>query len=70
MKGEYKEDGAGLLAGVPSARTSSSEHTLKHRRLCLNLRKQLFTGSRALAEVVVDFPSLQSFKLLESGHCS
>ena len=46
MKEEYKADGAGLLAGVPSARTSSSEHTLKYGRFCLNIRKQLFTSSR------------------------
>ncbi|KAK4826343.1 hypothetical protein QYF61_007452 [Mycteria americana] len=41
--GGCKADGAGLFSVVPSNRTRSSEHKLKHRRFPLNIRKHFCT---------------------------
>ncbi|KAK4829696.1 hypothetical protein QYF61_006071, partial [Mycteria americana] len=42
LKGGCKENGARLFSVVPSGRTSSSEHKLKHRRFHLIIRKYFF----------------------------
>lgn len=38
----WKEDGARLFALVPSGRTRGSVHKLKHRKVCVNIRKSFF----------------------------
>ena len=63
LKGGCKEDGARLVLMVPSARTRGNGHKLKHRRLCLDIRKHLFTVRvmHRLPREVVESPSLEVF---------
>ena len=42
LKG-FQDDGARLLSLVPSNRTRGNEDTLKHRKLHLNMRRNLLT---------------------------
>ncbi|KAK4810956.1 hypothetical protein QYF61_013364, partial [Mycteria americana] len=44
LKGERREDGAGLFSAVLSDRTGSNGRKVKHRRFCLNIRKHCFTN--------------------------
>ena len=43
LKERCKEDGARLFTVVPSDRSRGNGHKLKHRRICLNIRKHFFT---------------------------
>jgi len=49
LKGECQEYGARLFSAVPSNRTRGNRHKLKHGKMQLNMRKNLFEGDRALA---------------------
>ncbi|KAK4827464.1 LOW QUALITY PROTEIN: hypothetical protein QYF61_018257, partial [Mycteria americana] len=67
LKGGCKEDGARLFSVVLSDRTRGSGHTLKRRKLCLNIRKRFFTVRvterwHRLPREAVESPSLEIFK--------
>ncbi|PKU47515.1 hypothetical protein llap_2157 [Limosa lapponica baueri] len=67
LKGGCREDGARLFLVVPSDRTRSNGHTLKHGKFPLNIRKHLFTVRvtkhwHRLPREVVESSSLEMFK--------
>lgn len=67
LKEGWKKYGARLCSVEPSARTRGSSHRLKHRILCMNMRKHFFTvqmtehGNR-LHRVVAEPSSLEIFE--------
>jgi len=67
VKGGCKEDGVRLYSVVPSGRTRGNGHTLKHRRLPLNIKEYSLTvrvteSWHRLPREVVESPSLEIFK--------
>jgi len=63
LKG-FQDDGARLLSLVPSNRTRGNEDTLKHRKLHLNMRRNLLTVTEhwnKLTREVVESAYLEIF---------
>jgi len=68
LMGWCKEDRDRLFSVVPSDRIGGNGHKLKYRRIHLNVREKLSTGSviehwNSLSRQAVEFSSLEIFKI-------
>jgi len=71
LKGGCQENGARPLSVVPSNRTRGDSHKLKHRKFCLNLRKNFLTMKvtedwNRLPKEIVESPAQEITQLF--GH--
>ena len=67
LRGGFQEDGDSLFSVVPSKRTRSNGHKLKHRKFWLNMRRHFFTVRvtehwNRMPREAVESPSLEIFK--------
>jgi len=76
LKSWDQEDGTKLFSVVPSDSTRGNRHKMKHRKFCLNVRKNFFPLRvmepwNRLPTEVVESPSLEIFKTrLDNVLCS
>jgi len=67
LKGGCQEGGSKLFSVVPSDRTRDNRHKLKHRKFCLNMRKnfplRVMEHWPRLPREAVESPSLEIFKI-------
>jgi len=76
LKDRCQEDGAKVFSVLPSNRTRSNGHKLKHRKFRLNMRKNFFPLRvtepwNRMPREAVDSPSLEIFKTsLDEVLCS